>query len=310
VLDERFYNLMMEAYGAVGSAMGAVLSRSTDQVEPPPLLQLHAGRAESPGWFLVQAAEFDPRPITVADLRVRDVYASERIVRALLDLMVSEDWLDRDGQERYLLTESGRGILEHRRQRRQAALVELEPVLGDDAPRLAALLRRVIEASLQSPTPPGTWCLAHSRHRAPVATALPLVQIVQYFDDVNAFRDDAHMAAWQPLGVAGYAWEAFALLCRGQATAVEALFAALAHRGYARGEYAAALQELAERGWVEPGLDGAYAPTAAGRAIHAEAEALTDRYFYAPWVCLEGDEVATTQELLTLMCDQLGVLAP
>src|SRR5215213_3454390 len=106
MLDATFYNLLMEAFDAIYSAGSA---RIPTPGEPEPaILQLRAGLAESPGWFLIQAAEFDPEPLTVTNLRVRDIYASERIVQALLDLMASEGWLDRSAQDAYALTAKGR----------------------------------------------------------------------------------------------------------------------------------------------------------------------------------------------------------
>src|SRR5919107_1309653 len=104
MLDVAFYDLLMEAFDALYSAGSAHRARtSITQEPPPPILQLRAGRAESTGWFLIQAAEFDPEPLTVENLRVRDIYASERLVQALLELMASEEWLDRSIHNAYSL---------------------------------------------------------------------------------------------------------------------------------------------------------------------------------------------------------------
>ncbi len=64
--DEALYNLMMEAQAAIFAAASAGTASTGEASAPPPLLQINAGWAESPGWFLVQAAEFDPEPLTVA----------------------------------------------------------------------------------------------------------------------------------------------------------------------------------------------------------------------------------------------------
>src|SRR5688572_20893176 len=93
-LDAAFYDLLMEAAGAIYTTLAAARRRDPNAAALPPILQLRGGLAESPGWFLLQAAEFEPEPLTVAGLRVRDIYASERIVGALLDLMASEGWFD------------------------------------------------------------------------------------------------------------------------------------------------------------------------------------------------------------------------
>ena len=215
MLDVAFYNLLMEAFDALSSA-GSARPDTPDELVPA-ILQLRAGRAESPGWFLVQAAEFDPAPLTVANLRVRDVYASERIVQALLELMASEEWLDRSANDAYALTAKGRVVLQRRRQRQRELTAGLMPLPASELDRIATLLGQLIDASLAAPVPPGSWCLAHSRQRAPAHDEPALVRIAQYFSDFNAFRDDAHMAAWQSYTLDGYVWEAVAVVCDGEA---------------------------------------------------------------------------------------------
>lgn len=302
MLDAGLYDLLMEASGAI--YRGMLGARRGEGEAPPPLLLLRGGLAESAGWYLVQATEFAPEPLTVAGLRVRDTYAAERTVRALLELMMSEGWLDRDAEDRYALTEAGRSVLDRNREHRAALCAELSLLPAADLAQLAAWLERLIAASLESPSPPGTWCLAHSRRRAPEAAAPVLLRLAQAFDDFNAFRDDAHMAAWGPLGVGGHAWEVFATVCHGEVTTAGAINRHLAHRGYARYETAATLATLADRDWIVPVGDlGEYRPTAAGQEVRRRAEEVTDRYFYAPWSILSADEIAELRELLMRLRD-------
>jgi hypothetical protein len=306
-LDSRFYDLTQEVASAIFGAMRAVQARSGEPPEPSPaLLQVRRGYAESPAWFLVQAAEFDPQPLTVANLRVRDVYASERIVAALLELMASEGWLDRDAAGAYQLTAAGRAQYQRLRPRQHALIAALDPPPDAQADQLAELLGRVIAAGLESADPPGTWCLAHSRRRAPAADASALTQIFHYSEDINALRDDAHMAAWQPSGLEGYEWEAFTQVCEGQATTAAMLFEQLNYRGYSRSEYADALAKLAQRGWLgQSGDAGAYQVTEAGRLMRADIEVLTDQYFFAPWASLADDELTMAHNLLIRLRDRL-----
>src|SRR6185295_15094177 len=104
VLDARFYELTQEVGGAIFGAMPAATTQTGAPPAPSPLLQIRRGLAEAPAWYLIQAAEFAPAPLTVASLRVRDIYASERMVAALLELMASEKWLDRRAADEYHLT--------------------------------------------------------------------------------------------------------------------------------------------------------------------------------------------------------------
>ena len=296
--NAEFYNFTQQVQGALYGALFAGQSKLSEPLPAlPPLLQVRGGYAESPGWFMVQASEFDPQPLTVANLRVRDIYASERIVAALLELLTGEQWLQRRG-DGYSLTQPGRELLAAIRQRTLTLLDVMEALLPpDDMVRLAHLLGRIIDASLQAKTPPGTWCLAHSRHRAPAADAPLFLRITHYFSDLNAFRDDAHMAAWQPLHVSGHAWEAFALIGAGQATSAAAVYAKLPFRGYSEEEYDASLQMLVQRGWLANAGDG-YAVTPAGEQVRAQVEEHTDAYFYAPWSTLSDAEMDEVRQLL------------
>ena len=296
--NAALYDLFMEAAGAVYTATSQLQARNPPPA-PPLLLQLRAGLAESPGWFLAQAAEFDPEPLTVELLRVRDIYASERIVAALLELMAGERWIERNSSGAYHLTAFGRTILQQRRTMRAELLEAITPLPAKQLDRLARLMQRLIAASLQSPEPPGVWCLVHSRRRAPMPAAPPLVQLMHYFDDINAFRDDAHMAAWQPFELAGYAWEAFTLICTGEASTSAQVSIQLAHRGYSPTDYNAALEQLVQREWLSLGSAQTYRITAAGRAAHAHAEQLTNGYFYQPWEALTDEEI---EEMYTLLC--------
>jgi hypothetical protein len=300
MLDAAFYDLLMEASNAIAQAMATARTRLDAPTEPrPPILALRAGYAESPGWFLVQAAESAPEPLTVDLLRVRDTYASERLVQGLLELLASEGWLQRDAADRYALTGEGWAVMHHSRERMRRLLAELAPLTPAATGQLMGLVERLIGASLASPTPPGTWCLAHSRRRAPAEDAPALMQLLQYFDDFNAFRDDAHMAAWQPYEPHGATWEAFALVCGGEATDAATVAEQLARRGYSPAEYAVALASLTERGWLAEGdLPASYQVTAQGRDVRETVEQQTDAYFYAPWSCLSDAEIATLADLL------------
>jgi DNA-binding MarR family transcriptional regulator len=132
---------------------------------------------------------------------------------------------------------------------------------------------------------------------------------MQYFDDFNAFRDDAHMAAWQPYHISGFAWETFSLVWSGAAHSPEEVFAQLSHRGYSKGDYAAVLQELVQRGWLQETTGTAtFSLTEQGRAVREQIERLTDRYFYAPWSCLIEQETAQVPVLLTHLRDQFQEL--
>lgn len=298
-LTAELYDFTQNLQGALWTAALNQHANRTDSPRPTPpvLLQLRSGYAESPGWYLVQAEEFAPEPLTVERLRVRAIWSAPALVAALLELMASEQWLDRHGSE-YQLAEAGRAILDRSNARRLDVLGHaVLPMPADRLDRLAALLTQVIATSLRGAEPPGTWCLRYSQRRAPTESAPSLLRIFYAFTDLNAFRDDSHMAAWRKHQIDGYVWESFSHVVRGTATTADSLFQQLAYRGYAREDFVNALAALANRAWITMPSEGAV-PTELGRAIHAEAEQLTDTYFYAPWLALE-DEVL--RDLLALL---------
>lgn len=310
MLDVTTYNLLMATADTFSGAIAKARTRSAEPLPAlPAILQIRGGYAESPIWYMVQAAEFDPEPLTVATIRVRDTYAADRIVQALLDLLAGEQWLVQRGQA-YFLTVRGREMLDAMRIRRQQLLADLQPISKPDLANLECLLWQLIESSLQRMSPSGAWCLAHSRRRAPVDSAAPLAKIYHYFADFNAFRDDAHMAAFQPYEPRGFVWEAFAFVAANQGNSASALLRQLAFRGYTEDEFEQALLILQARGWIaETGESGIYYATAAGQMVRAEVERRTDQYFYAPWAALKPTEVDTLHTLLAALGAGLQALA-
>ncbi len=260
-----------------------------------PLLTIRGGYAESPAWMMVQVQEFHPEPLTVEKFRVRAVYAAPGLSYAMLELLASEKWLDRRG-ENYHLTDAGQATLDLLAERRTRILGDYLPLEEDRVTRLESLLRRVIDASLHADDPPGTWCIDHSRNRAD-DSASNVQKIIQYVSDFNSFRDDAHMAAYGGHGVAGHIWEAFTYVAGGKAADVEALFDAIAYRGFSREDWHAAYADLVARGWLT--ADGEmHTVTEAGQAVFDEVEAQTDAYFFAPWSVLSNDEYAEVVDLM------------
>ena len=302
--NRDLYNRLQVGFGTLFGAMAAVRSQSGEAPpDPPAIFRLRAGYAESPGWFMVQAAEFDPEPLTVEKLRVRDIYASETIVQTLMELLASETWFDRIG-DAYHLTEAGRNMMIHVKTRAWEPLTKVNDRLNMDVARLENLMGRTIQASLEQGAV-DTWCLAHSRNRAPDDEAAPVVKIYQYLSDYNAFRDDAHMAAWAGHDISGHTWEAFSFVGDGEAASADDLFEKLHYRGYTRAEFATALDDLVQRGWLE----GDFAVTEKGKAVRAEAERLTDEYFYGPWACLSAAEYDELLQLLDELDADLNTIA-
>ncbi|MBU0704896.1 MAG: hypothetical protein KKC18_13635 [Chloroflexi bacterium] len=142
----------------------------------------------------------------------------------------------------------------------------------------------------------------------PGAGASGSVKTDQYLTDLIRYRDDAHIAAWKPYDVSGHAWEALTFIWRGEASTAEELVEKLPFRGHSAEVYAKVLVDLASRGWVEETPDG-YRITEEGRGLRQQAEDATDRYFFAPWACLEDAEIVQLHDLLTRLRSNLREMA-
>lgn len=261
-----------------------------------PIFAIKRGYAESPGWMMVQVQEFDPEPLTVALFRKRAVYSAPQLSQALLELLASEGYLDRR-DDAYHLTQKGRDFLAMRQERFYAPLANFQPMPAADITRLVDLTGHIIAAASQAATPPGTWCLDHSRRRRPAGDMPPLAHMIQYGSDFNAFRDDAHMAAYGAHDIQGHVWEGFAMIASGKAQTVTDLVSQLGYRGFYTEDWQAVVDDLKERGWLIKVGDG-YALTDAGQAVQAAVEQQTDAYFFAPFGTLSAAEF---EEWLSLM---------
>lgn len=306
-LDKHWYDFLEQAAGAFYNAIGRVRAHKNETAPLSPLLGVHAGYAESPGWLMVQVAEFDPEPLTLQKLRIRHVYGSDRLFQALLELMASETWFDRNARDEYLVTPAGREMVGRIFARRRGWLESLEVGMPDTLLEIQQTLYALLDASLQTEQ---SACLALSRRRAHWQEISPTGKIFQYLEDFNAFRDDSHMAGWQSTGVTGHEWETFAFVATEQAANPQALFEQLHYRGYTRAERADALNTLAWRGWLERAEGENYRLTGQGRDARASVERKTDELFYAPWNILSETERVRLQSNLEQLREALNDSTP
>ena len=289
--------LLWETLQALTARYGPAIDRAAEAVGIP--------FGQWYGW-LMAARIFEPDPVSAARLGVRAAYTNPALLQARLEQGVELGLLTPTGPGEYHLTNAGHAAVQDLIAAAYAAMAPLQPLPAADLDRLLALLRRLVEASLAAPEPPGKWCLRVARHYDPYGKAGPVPQLDQYLSDLAAYRDDAHLASWRPLGVSGQLWETLTHLWRGDLTTLEDLCARhCAYRGYSCESYAAVLADLIARGWAV-GQHDAFRLTEAGRAVRDEAEALTDRYFFAAWQRLNETELAELRGLLTACRDGLA----
>jgi len=292
----EYWPLVWEALEALTTHYGPAIDHAAEQLGIP--------YGEWYGW-LMAAKIFEPDPISAARLHVRAAYTHPALLEARLAQGVQLGLLAPAGKGEYHLTNAGHAAVRQLIDTAYAAMAPLHPLPDADLERLLTLLRRLVEASLAAPEPPGKWGLRIARHYDPAGRAGMVSQLDQYLSDLAAYRDDAHLASWKPLGVTGQEWETLTHLWHGDIATLDDLCAKhCARRGYSCDSYASALQGLITRGWVVV-QDGAFRITEQGRSLRDEAEATTDRTFFAPWSSLTPTELEDLGRFLTQARDAL-----
>ena len=271
-----------------------------------PVFDRHATESglEAPVFSLLLAVPtFEPEAISPALLLVRGPYTAAHSFLTRLEAAAAKGYLMQVAPEQYRLTDLGRAHIERAVKEARAAMAQADPLPPNDSGRLAELLGRLVQASLDTPPPPETWSIRLSYKLMPERTP-PLPYIEQAVSCLNGYRDDAHLAAWQPSGLSAMALETLTLLWRGEANSLDSVCERLSRRGHSRQVYADALAQLRTRGFAE-GTDDVPRVTEAGRAFRDRIEADTDRYFFAPWSCLSEAERNELADLLIRLRDGL-----
>jgi ribosomal protein S19E (S16A) len=250
-------------------------------------------------------------PFTIDHYLMRFPYASPAGVQERLDEAAAAGYMTAQA-DGYAITDKGRQALATVNDAFYTALTEMETLPVEDLNRLVELLSKVVETSLAAGELVEKLPTKMMHHTHPPADRYgPLGRIDQLLDDLNAFRDDAHRAAWQPAhpGLDGRSWEAFTLVWRGQAKTAAELAEQRPNRGYDEAAYGQSLAELAGRDWLVETEEG-YAVTATGQQVRQAAEALTDQYFFAPWDSLAGNEQGQLHNMLLRLKLKLEEMAP
>ena len=291
----ELWPLVIEAWEALGAGYGPVMARAAKE----------AGFPEGAyfGWIL-PALGLDPNPISARQLAGWSPYTAPALDESRLAESAAIGFLRDAGDGCFYLTESGRTAAKRITSAAYAFMAAPRPLPDGDLTRLSQLLHRVVEACVAAPEPPGKWHLLLSRRTDPGADAPIVARIDQFLTDLNAYRNDASLAVWQPYRVSGAAWEAFTLLWQGEAATADDLYALRAYRGHPRETYAEAVRDLIARGWLAEDENGCYL-TEEGGALRQQAEAAIDAYFAAPWACLDAEEQPELGRLLVRLRDGL-----
>ena len=248
-------------------------------------------------YLLLALPSFDEGTISAEVLNIRSPYTYEEVYRKRLESMARVGILDPVDEDHYKITERGMRAFETVRLSTYSAMASVAPLPAKELSKLAELLLLRVNACLAAPEPPGKWSIRHSHSLDPGPEAAVMVRIDQYLSDLTAYRDDSHLAAWQPNEVDGHTWDVLTLLWLNGSESIDTVLQKLARRGNPFERTEEAFKTLVRIHWATYSLD-VYTITREGREVRLQAEELTDAYFYKPWSGLSEKELDALVDLL------------
>ncbi|HET6443523.1 MAG TPA: MarR family transcriptional regulator [candidate division Zixibacteria bacterium] len=258
-------------------------------------------------WFIlnwVRASE--PEPFNLQEMAaIAGPYSTREATIARFDQFTKDGFLLEDAGGNLTLTDKGRGLIEGFFDSAHEALADVAPLLPEDMAQLTLLLGKLVEAAIDASKPTKKTSLLNSRWTDPGDGAPASVRIDQFVTDLYRYRDDVHLAAWGSYGVSGQAWETLTFVWRDDANTAAELGERLSFRGFTEGDYAAALEKLVIKGWIEE-VDGRFQVTPNGKRIREEAEEKTDELFFASWTVLTEKELEQLDDLIQQLNDSLN----
>ncbi len=238
-----------------------------------------------------------PKPISADVLSKRTPYGKPENYAITLADTAEAGYLDADGAGGYIVSEKGAQAINESHTAFYGHINKQSQFPADKMAKIAALLKKLVLSSTQAEFKNGTTALDISYGGHPEVDSGTLAEVDQHLDDLNAFRDDAHIEAWMRSGVNGQLWETLSFVWNGEANTAEKLAERLPFRNYSAEEYAKALGELQELGWIKSSDDG-FVATAAGKKVREDGETATDELYFAPWTILSDTELEKLAELL------------
>ncbi len=242
------------------------------------------------GWFHVGLAYYiHPEPMTLERMRQRNPYTRKEKLLTGIQNLKEADFLDSNA----VVTDKANDAYQSLLDAQDTIASELTLVSQEDLQLVSDYLERIHDeiAKLDAP------CFKDSSNK-PLPTTM-VHRIYYLIARLAAWRDDAHIQAWQHLEIDGHTYETFSLVWDGTATNAEKLLEARAGRGYDESEWQATLDKLVNKGWLVKG-DNGYEVSAEGKTIRDDVEEKTDDIFYAPFAILGATKI---EHLLTLLKD-------
>ena len=248
---------------------------------------------------------FDANPFSIAQFMRYFPYGLAQVNDERLTSAVQQGYLASDGQGKYRATETGRTAATRLIQTGNNDMAALTPMPKEPLRTLGNLLARISDAALNLPEPPAHVLIKAKRDcYQRTGTFAALEGIPAYCLLLEGHRDDCYFATWSAHEVEGHAWEVLDALSQSDALTFDDLHKKLSRRGVTEEAHASDVRELVGRRWAEESA-GVVKATEAGKQVRSEVEAETERLFFAPWSCLNEEELGDLQNLAKQLHDGL-----
>jgi len=290
---QLLWNLMRETWSVLGQHFEPIIET----------IVADSGLETRTWGLLLAVLTFEPDHTTPAHLMVRGPYTAAESYLARLEAAAEMGYLSEVAEGEFYLTPAGRAETQRFIERARHAMVAALPAPGDSVIKLAHYLDQLVRSCLNTQPPPDIWSIRLShRLMPPIDSPLPFIE--QSFSCLAAYRDDAHLAAWQASGLTATAMEALTFIWRAQVDSLDGLVEHLAQRGHHRQVYVDAVSELRKRIFVTS-AQGRLHITKTGQHFRDQVESDTDQYFFKPWAVLKDPGTKDLERLLLKLRDEL-----
>lgn len=253
--------------------------------------------------FIQIGYAFAPDNLTVEGFIERGPYTNPENFKPQMDAAVERGWLEFVKDKEYKLSNKGKQIAEGFIALGNEWFGSLPALSEKDTSRIADLLAKLVKIAYRLPDPAKKSTMEIGIRLNPGSDAASMLRVRRHLTDLTYYRDDVHIAAWQPLEVDGKVWETLTFLWRGEAaTGAELAEQISQYRHYDEADYIAAFEELVSHGWAKVENDK-YLITEKGKKVRQEAEDDTDHLFYAPFRELTKEEIEELQTLLEKLAE-------
>ena len=248
-------------------------------------------------WGLLLAVlKFEPEETTPGHLMIRNPFTAAEVYLERLVELTGAGYLGKTQAGKFILTGKGRELTQRLIVNARNAMdgVTLNP---DE--RVAGILNpldRLLQTSLEAPSPPNKWSIGLSYKLMPPADH-PIPYIEQTITCIAAYYDDSYLAAWRKSRLSATALDTLTLFWRGEADSYDSLCDRLAQRGHSCDVYAGIVDDLRALEYIKGSTDDLWI-TPTGRLVRNQIEDDTDNYFFTPWKVLQDDEKTSFLRLL------------